>query len=99
MHQLEHCAGKNSEEKPAYVYYFTRALLGDDAGAFHSSELWYMFGTLGRSWRPKTEGDYALSKEMMDDWTNFMKTGNPNEREKNDWKPCTKDDRMCRCWM
>ena len=53
--------------KPAYVYYFTRALLGDDAGAFHSSELWYMFGTLGRSWRPKTEGDYALSKEMMDD--------------------------------
>lgn len=29
--------------KPAYVYYFTRALLGDDAGAFHSSELWYMF--------------------------------------------------------
>ena len=78
--------------KPAYVYYFTRALLGDDAGAFHSSELWYMFGTLGRSWRPKTEGDYALSKEMMDDWTNFMKTGNPNTEGKDDWKPCTKDD-------
>ena len=78
--------------KPAYVYYFTRALLGDDAGAFHSSELWYMFGTLGRSWRPKTEGDYALSKEMMDDWTNFMKTGNPNAEGKDDWKPCTKDD-------
>ena len=78
--------------KPAYVYYFTRALLGDDAGAFHSSELWYMFGTLGRSWRPKTEGDYALSKEMMDDWTNFMKTGNPNAEGKVDWKPCTKDD-------
>ena len=78
--------------KPAYVYYFTRALLGDNAGAFHSSELWYMFGTLGRSWRPKTEGDYALSKEMMDDWTNFMKTGNPNAEGKDDWKPCTKDD-------
>ncbi len=51
-----------------------------------------MFGTLGRSWRPKTEGDYALSKEMMDDWTNFMKTGNPNAEGKDDWKPCTKDD-------
>ena len=43
-----------------------------------------------RSWRPKTEGDYALSKEMMDDWTNFMKTGNPNAEGKDDWKPCTK---------
>ena len=83
--------------KPAYVYYFTRALLGDDAGAFHSSELWYMFGTLGRSWRPKTEGDYALSKEMMDDWTNFMKTG--TQREKTTGNHAQRTTRMCRCWM
>ena len=53
-------------------------------------------GTCSEPWAEagarKTEGDYALSKEMMDDWTNFMKTGNPNAEGKDDWKPCTKDD-------
>lgn len=63
---------------PAWVYYFTRQLPGDDAGAFHSSELWYMFGTLDRCWRPSTEEDYKLSDHMVDYWSNFMKTGDPN---------------------
>ncbi len=63
---------------PAWVYYFTRQLPGDDAGAFHSCELWYMFGTLDRCWRPSTEEDYQLSERMLDYWTNFMKTGDPN---------------------
>lgn len=62
---------------PAYLYYFTRQLPGDDAGAFHSSELWYVFGTLGRAWRPFTEADYQLSEEMIEAWTNFAKSGNP----------------------
>lgn len=75
--------------QPGYVYYFTRRPLGDQAGAFHSSELWYMFGTLKRSWRPKDEADYALSGRMLDAWTNFMKSGNPNGHGEGDWKPCT----------
>ena len=62
----------------AYLYYFTRQLPGDDAGAFHSSELWYTFGTLGRCWRPLTEADLRLSEQMLDYWTAFMKTGAPN---------------------
>ena len=65
-------------QKPVYTYYFDRKLPGDDAGAFHSAELWYMFNTLSRSWRPFTEQDYALSNRMMDYWTNFVKYGNPN---------------------
>lgn len=75
--------------KPAYVYYFTRQLPGDDAGAFHSSELWYMFETWKRCWRPFTKEDSVLSAHMMDAWTNFMKTGNPNAGGKGDWKPYT----------
>lgn len=78
--------------KPAYVYYFAHDLPGDDAGAFHSSELWYMFGTLDRCWRPFTEEDYALSDKMISYWTNFMKTGNPNSEGDETWRPCTKDD-------
>ena len=62
---------------PNYAYYFSRQLPGDDAGAFHSSELWYMFGTLGRCWRPLTGEDRVLSERMLDCWAAFIKTGCP----------------------
>ncbi|MDR1970557.1 MAG: carboxylesterase family protein [Treponema sp.] len=76
--------------KPAYIYYFTRRLLGDDAGAFHSAELWYVFGTLSRSWRPKTPEDYALSEMMVEYWCNFAKQGDPNGGKLPQWAPCTR---------
>lgn len=78
--------------KPAYVYYFTRDLPGDSLGAWHSSELWYMFGTLDRCWRPWEERDRDLSTRMLDYWTEFMKSGNPNGSGEEVWKPCTKED-------
>ncbi len=88
-------ANQVNEEKglPAYVYYFNRKLPGDDSGAFHSAELWYVFGSLEYCWRPMGEADYALSDRMIHYWSNFMKTGNPNGDGKTDiWKPCTKED-------
>lgn len=75
--------------KPAYVYHFTRPLPGDAYGAYHSAELFYTFGTLDRCWRPWEEHDYKLSEEMLDCWTNFMKTGNPNGAGAENWAPCT----------
>ena len=62
---------------------------GTHDGAFHSAELWYMFHTLDRSWRPMTEADYRLADEVMDCWTNFVKYGNPNGRSSESWKPFT----------
>ncbi len=82
--------------KPAYTYYFTHSLPGDQRGAWHSSELWYMFGTLDRCWRPFTEADYALSSQMLDYWTNFMKTGDPNGAGLPEWKPCQKSQPFIR---
>ncbi|MDR1159988.1 MAG: carboxylesterase family protein, partial [Syntrophomonadaceae bacterium] len=75
--------------KPAYVYYFTHRPLGDDAGAFHSAELCYVFGTLARSWRPKTSEDYALSQSMVRRWCNFITCGDPNGEGLPEWKPCS----------
>ena len=75
---------------PAYVYYFCHPLPGDDNGAFHSAELWYMFGTLDRCWRPMTEEDRRLSEEMLDCWVHFMRTGKPTPE--NAWKACTDSD-------
>jgi para-nitrobenzyl esterase len=78
--------------KPAWVYYFTQRPQGDNLGAYHSSELWYMFGTLSRSWRPKTPGDWELSSRMLSYWCNFMKQGDPNGAALPPWKPCKKDE-------
>ncbi len=82
--------------KPTYCYLFDRKLPSDGRkslqGAFHSSELWFVFHTLGRSWRPFTEADFKLSDEMVDAWTNFAKYGNPNGQNGNAWAPATKDN-------
>jgi para-nitrobenzyl esterase len=78
---------------PAYSYNFIRPLPGDSAGAFHSSELWYIFGTLDRCWRPLTEEDHVLSQKMIDYWTNFVTYGDPNGKTYTGWKPYTRDSR------
>jgi para-nitrobenzyl esterase len=78
-------------KKPVYGYLFQRQLPGDSSGAFHSSDLWYIFNSLRHSWRPFTTGDKDLSIKMTDFWTNFSKTGNPNGTEEGVWQPYTKE--------
>lgn len=78
--------------KPVYLYYFNRKLPGDDAGAFHSSELWYVFGTLDRCWRDMTIKDYRISEAMITAWTNFMKQDDPGTQ----WKPYSKKQEFVR---
>lgn len=84
-------AGLMCEKMPVYVYYFTRQLPGDEAGAFHSSELWYMFGTLGRCWRPFETEDYRLSERMLDAWCGFVKAGRPEPEQ--EWEPYTNTEK------
>ena len=79
------CLIREASGKPAYAYKFARALPGDNSGAFHSSELWYTFHTLGRCWRPFIKADYDLSERMVKAWTGFVKDANPG------WAPCTAD--------
>ncbi len=78
--------------RPAWCYYFDRKMPGDNAGAFHSAELWYVFGTYARCWRPLTEADAMLSEEMVSFWTNFMKDSDPNMPGTAEWRPCTVTD-------
>lgn len=63
---------------PGYTWYFDRMLPGDDCGAWHSSDLWYWFGTLPNCWRPMAPKDYALSEQMINYLCNFARTGDPN---------------------
>ena len=62
---------------PVYAYVFNHKLPGDDAGAFHSSELWYVFGTAERCWRPMDRTDYILMTMLNDAWSDFFQKGNP----------------------
>ena len=92
------CAVRDSLGCRVYEYEFLRELPTDEAhpasaaGAFHSAELWYMFGTLDRSWRPFTDADRELSKRMLDAWTAFCKTGNPG------WAPYKQDAPYKECF-
>ena len=69
----------SAREKPSYTWYFDRMLPGDSCGAWHSSDLWYWFGTLENCWRPMEDKDFALSDQMTDYLCNFVRTGDPNK--------------------
>lgn len=73
----------------SYSWFFDRQLPGDDRGAWHSSDLWYWFGTLAHCWRPFTEKDTALSAQMVDYLTNFARTGDPNGADLPQWQTVT----------
>ena len=64
---------------PSYTWYFDRQLPGDDNGAWHSSDLWYWFGTLENCWRPMEQKDQELSGQMVSYLCNFVRSGNPNK--------------------
>lgn len=76
----------NQENKNVYVYYFSPQIPGDDdAGAFHSCELWFVFGTLKRCWRPFTQKDFDLSEKMVSYWCNFFTKSDPNQQGLPEW--------------
>ena len=74
----------------SYSWFFNHKLPGDNNGAWHSSDLWYFFGTHRYSWRPMSEVDDDLSNKMVDYLMNFVKTGNPNNEGLPIWEPTNK---------
>ncbi|MBW9212867.1 MULTISPECIES: carboxylesterase/lipase family protein [Terrabacteria group] len=80
------------DQEPVYMYIFKKKLPGDEVGAFHSSELWFTFGTLEKCWRPFDRRDYRLRDVILDQWTNFIKKGNPE----GGWKAYRQDEPFIR---
>ncbi|WP_195421458.1 carboxylesterase family protein [Faecalicatena contorta] len=52
-----------------------------------SSDLWYIFNTLNRSWRPFTKDDEYLASEISAYLSAFAKKGNPNSSSLPAWNP------------
>ena len=88
------CLDREEKGNKAYAYQFARPLPDDGKhpevthrlrGAFHSSDLWFVFKSLKHCWRPWTQGDWDLSEKMITAWSNFAKNSDPGLG----WEPCT----------
>jgi len=99
----EFCKVRAQQGNKAWAYEFARPLPDDGhhpeitdrlKGAFHSSDLWFVFKSLKHCWRPWTQGDWDLSEKMLTAWTNFAKYGDPNGNAEGaglGWTPCTEE--------
>ena len=89
------CLNREEMGGKAYAYQFARPLPTDGRpnvlqGAFHSSDLWFVFKSLENCWRPWTQGDWDLSERMLTAWSNFAKYADPNGPDGGEWTPYTK---------
>ena len=80
-----------------YLSMFGPEMPGDNAGCFHSSDLWFTFETLAKCWRPFKGKHYDLARQMCNYWTNFVKNGDPNGNDNDGtpmpkWKPFGQQD-------
>ncbi len=83
----------------SYYYRFDADIPGwDNAGTFHSCDLWFFFETLAKCWRPFDGHHYDLARQISSYFVNFIKTGDPNGSDSNgnelpQWNPYTEADR------
>jgi para-nitrobenzyl esterase len=68
-------------DKRAYIYRFKRVRTGnggDQLQAYHGAEIPYVFDSHD-DWLTTNNDDTALTKAMVSYWTNFAKSGDPND--------------------
>ena len=61
-------------------------------GAYHSGDLAYVFGTVDKVGYDWNEADRKVSAQIVDHWTQFAKTGNPNSPGSSDWQAFNTED-------
>jgi para-nitrobenzyl esterase len=73
-------AAAAAQTEPVFRYVFTHGTpyFGLNIGAFHGSELPYVFGTFSALLYSPTPAESALSGQMQTFWRNFAASGDPN---------------------
>ena len=89
--------------RKAWTFVFDHDIPGDDAGSFHGSDMWFVFDSVGHSWRPFTGKHYDLARQVSSYWANFVKYGDPNGCDRigdplPEWKPFDDQDEFTICF-
>ena len=95
---MAYIGNRFARDNGAYVYYFDIDQPGDSNGAFHSSDLRYMFGSLESSWRPYGDRDREVSVQMTDYLANFSRNGDPNGSALPVWQKTDRHNRRVLCY-
>ncbi|MBN1288647.1 MAG: carboxylesterase family protein, partial [Actinobacteria bacterium] len=80
----------SSLKSDSFLYNFSRSGPGNPLGACHGSELPYVFGNFDKS-LGYDDADFRLSSAMMNYWTSFARTGNPNSDGLPEWPVYSKE--------
>jgi para-nitrobenzyl esterase len=80
---------RKAATKPVYLYFWTHAPPGrnhDISGAYHGSEMAYVFNHGNVPNEPWTDEDRRIGDIVSSYWVNFAKNGNPNSPGLPEWK-------------
>ena len=84
---MAHIGNKFALNNNGYVYFFDIDAPGTDHnGAFHSSDLRYVFHTLSTSHRPYSKSDEEISDLLIDYISSFASCGDPNGNDRPKWE-------------
>ena len=79
-----------AQTAPAYRYFFSRTLSTDERladGAYHSSELLYVFQHMNGTSFDANEDDRIVESTILNYWTRFAANGDPNGGADPFWPP------------
>lgn len=79
---------------PSYLYVFDYVIEANRRnadGASHATDVPFVFSTVSTAWPNATSSDQAQSELMLDYWTAFARTGDPNGSDRPGWPVYTGD--------
>jgi para-nitrobenzyl esterase len=93
---------KSLQRAPVYMYQFQWRIPAHNGiyGATHGAEVPFVFGNVARaSGFQAAPGCYQpLEQRMLDAWTSFARSGNPNHAHIPDWPPYSAPNRSTMCF-
>lgn len=91
VHMYHLCNEMEKSGTPSYFYFFSRIPISkrQSAGAYHSSDVPFVFGTHDRFFKANKK-DIKLREELQNYWVQFMKTGDPNYAQQPKWSTWSK---------